>query len=87
MSMVGGNIAEMQQLEQQFQREGQAVGELKARITGVLNATTWTGPAADRFKQEWHDQYARALDALQRALEENAGVVRNRRAALEQAMG
>lgn len=84
-SMVGGSLEQMQALEHQFTVDGQQVGELQRRITAALSNTTWTGPAADRFRQEWNGTFVGALSRLQEALQENAGVVRNRRTAIQTA--
>jgi len=85
MGMQGADIAQMQQLEQRLQAESGAVQELMKRITGTLETTNWTGPAADRFKQEWRDDFSKALNTLAEALGQNASAVRNRWQAFEAA--
>ncbi|MGH9283826.1 MAG: hypothetical protein ACRD0S_12930 [Acidimicrobiales bacterium] len=78
---------QMQTLEQQFTSDAQAVGELQRRISAALPNTAWTGPAADRFCNEWNGSFVSALSRLQEALGENASVVRNRRQAIQTATG
>lgn len=85
MTMVGGNLDQMQTLEQAFARDAQAVTELQARITNTLGSTTWTGPAADRFRQEWSGSFVPALNRLREALTENGSVVRGRAEAIRTA--
>ena len=85
LSMVGGSLEQMQALEHQFASDAQAVGDLQRRITAAVSNTTWTGPAADRFRSEWNGTFVGALSRLQEALQENAGVVRNRRTAIQTA--
>lgn len=85
MGMQGADIASMQQLEQRLQQESAAVRDLMQRINGSLQNTQWTGPAADRFKQEWAGEFQKALTTLSDALAQNAVAVRNRWQAFEAA--
>jgi uncharacterized protein YukE len=85
MGMQGADIMQMQQLEQRLQQESQAVKELMQRINSTLENTQWTGPAADRFKQEWQGNFMKALNTLSDALGQNAAAVRNRWQAFEAA--
>ena len=55
------------------------------RIDSALLNTQWTGPAADRFRQEWVEQFKKALMTLSDALGQNAAAVRNRWQAFEAA--
>ena len=85
MTILGGDPEQMQTLARQFRTESGQVAELNARISGVLSSTTWTGPAAERFRQEWESSFRPALMRLDQALEQNATVVDSRLAALTQA--
>ncbi|MFP5327335.1 MAG: WXG100 family type VII secretion target [Acidimicrobiia bacterium] len=84
-TMVGGNLEELAALENKLRVESDAVAELANRITATLASTTWTGPAADRFRSEWQSSFCRALTGLQQALGENAAAVANRRQAIQAA--
>lgn len=84
-AILGGDPQQMQQLAQTFRAEAGAVEQLTARINGTLNNTVWTGPAADRFRQEWETSFRQALTRLQEALNENAAVVDNRMRAITEA--
>ena len=81
-SMVGGDLEQLQVLEQQFRNDSQGVAELRTRITNVLGSTAWTGPAAEQFRQEWNGNFASVLSNLAAALQDNAVVVANRRQAI-----
>ena len=83
--MSGADIAQMQQLEQRLNQESGAVTELMNRIDQALVNTQWTGPAADRFRQEWSNDFRKALMTLSNALGENATAVQNRWRAFEAA--
>jgi uncharacterized protein YukE len=85
MGMSGADIAQMQQLEQRLKQEGATVNELMQRIDQSLSNTQWTGPAADRFRQEWSNDFRKALMTLSNALGENATAVQNRWRAFEAA--
>lgn len=85
MGMQGADIMQMQQLEQRLQQESAAVKELMQRIDQTLSNTQWTGPAAERFKQEWTGDFRKALTTLSDALGQNAATVRNRWQAFEAA--
>lgn len=82
MSMVGGNLEQLDGLERSFRTESQNVGQLVARISTTLNGTTWLGPAAERFKTEWSQNFSRSLQQLQQALDQQAAYVANRRQAI-----
>ena len=84
-SIYGGSIEQMQVLEHQFAADGQQLGDLQRRVTAAVANTAWTGPAADRFRQEWNGTFVGALTRLQDALFENATLVRNRRVAIQTA--
>lgn len=84
-SILGGDPQQMQQLSVQFRNEGQQVADLASRITGTLANTVWTGPAADRFRQEWEGDFRQVLARLQEALERNAQVVDTRLRAITDA--
>jgi uncharacterized protein YukE len=85
MTMVGGNLEQLRMLEHQFTADAETVGDLQRRVTATLTNTTWTGPAADRFRQEWNGNFVGALTRLQEALADNAAVVRSRTQAIQQA--
>ena len=84
-TMVGGNLEQLAALEAKLRSEAEAVGEVTHRITGTLANTTWTGPAAERFRAEWQSNFCRALAGLQQALTENAAAVAARREAIQHA--
>ena len=85
MGMSGADIAQMQQLEQRLKQESSSVTELMQRIDQALANTQWTGPAAERFRQEWSNDFRKALMTLSNALGENATAVQNRWRAFEAA--
>jgi len=85
MSMVGGNLEQLDSLQRTFVSESANVAALLARISGVIHGTTWMGPAADAFRGQWDSQFAPALGSLRTGLDEQARVVATRRAAIASA--
>lgn len=83
--IVGGNLEQMHALEAQFRTEAHTVGELERRIARLLSGTAWTGPAAERFRDEWFGSFSPSLARLCEALAHNADVVRSRRDAIQTA--
>ena len=83
--MMGGDLAQLDSLRRTFADQGQAVDVLRGAIDGALGSTQWTGPAADRFRNEWAATFVPALRRLHDALNENASVVQNRREAIQAA--
>ncbi len=82
MSMVGGNLEQLDGLQRTFVSEAAGVEQLLARLNGVLEGTTWLGPAADAFRAQWREQYAPALRGLKGGLDDQARVVAGRRQAI-----
>ena len=85
MSMVGGNLEELDGLQRSFVAEAATVSALLARVSAVVRSTTWVGPAADAFRSQWEGQFAPALGSLRTGLEDQARVVASRRAAIASA--
>ncbi|HEY3036153.1 MAG TPA: WXG100 family type VII secretion target [Streptosporangiaceae bacterium] len=83
-STVGGQLDEMAQLSKTFNSNGSQALQIKSAIERALAGTTWTGPAAERFRDAWQ-QFSPSLDKLSQALAEAGREVEQRRRALEQA--
>ena len=82
MSMVGGNLEQLDGLHRSLASEAAGVEQLLARLTGVLEGTTWLGPAADAFRGQWREQYGPALRGLKAGLDDQARIVAARRQAI-----
>ena len=83
--MMGGDLGQLDVLRKTFTDQTQAVDALRGAVDGALGSTQWTGPAADRFRNEWSSSFVPALRRLQEALTENASIVQNRREAIQTA--
>ena len=85
MAVYGGDLAQLEGLSSKFMGEIDIVDGLQTRITSSLEGTAWTGPAAERFRTQWSNDFVPALLRLKEALSESASVVTDRRKAIEMA--
>lgn len=83
--MLGGDPSSMRLLATRFRQEASEVDNLTARVSAALADTTWTGPAADRFRSEWEGTYRGVLARLSQSLHGSAAHVDARVSAIEQA--
>src|ERR1043166_9298132 len=61
-AMVGGDLEQLQVLEQEFRGDAQAVAHPRAGISSGRPGRAWTGPAANQFREEWNGNFAAALN-------------------------
>jgi uncharacterized protein YukE len=87
MAQIGGSIEEMRQLQTAFAREAGSVGQLAAAVTAQVGQTWWVGPAADRFRDQWHAEFRPMLVQLQQALDSSSQEIGRHAEALMQAGG
>ena len=85
MAIVGAELASLERLEAAVARHGTALEQLRGGLTNEIEATQWSGQAAERFRATWRDEHEPALRRLESALHEAAAEVARRRAALEAA--
>lgn len=85
MAVYGGDLAQLEALSRQFLTEIDAVDGLQSRISGALETTAWSGPAAERFRTQWAQDFVPGLLRLKEALSESSSVVTDRRKAIEMA--
>lgn len=85
MSQIGGELNQLRQLKSTFDRQAASIQELMSTIRNQLSNTSWTGPAADRFRSAWQSEYEPSLRKLDESLREAGTEVGRRTDALEQA--
>lgn len=85
MARIGGELEQLGQLKNTFDRESRTVEELTRSIRGQLDTTVWEGPAAERFRSMWSGEFEVSLRKLQEALVEAGAEVARRQLALQQA--
>ena len=67
MSMYGANPEQLATLGRTLTNQIDAINQLMSTVDGVLNGTAWTGPARDRFGQDWNGSFKQALNRLNEA--------------------
>jgi uncharacterized protein YukE len=87
MSLYGANPEQLEGLGATLSRQVAAIEEVSATVTSSLNGTTWTGPARDRFEEEWRSSFRGALDRLNQAFEAAGQDCRLRAQELRRVMG
>jgi uncharacterized protein YukE len=85
MPAIGAEIEQLTSLQQCFGTQAANVGDLTTAIRSQLGGTTWQGPAAERFRDAWSEQFEPMLHKLNTALVEAGQEVSRRQQALIQA--
>lgn len=85
MTLYGGDLAQLDVLARRLTEEVSAIDGMQGRIGAAMQATAWTGPAADRFRDRWNGEFVPALNRLREALAEQSATVARRRQAIETA--
>ena len=67
MTMYGANPEELRSLGTSLTAQIESIDAVMSKVDGVLNGTTWTGPARDRFVDEWNGSFKTALGKLNEA--------------------
>ena len=69
MTMYGANPEQLTALGRSLQRQMEAIDSVTSAVGSALSGTTWTGPARDRFEQEWNTTFRTALNKLNQAFD------------------
>jgi uncharacterized protein YukE len=64
MTMYGANPEQLATLGTTLTRQIDTIAQLMSTVDGVLGATTWQGPARERFVEEWNGSFKQALGRL-----------------------
>jgi uncharacterized protein YukE len=67
MTMYGANPDQLSNLGQSLNRQIDSIMQVMSTVDGVLNATTWQGPARERFVEDWNGSFKQALSKLNEA--------------------
>lgn len=81
---VGGQLEEMSHLAMTFRTNASLAQQIRTALDRTLASTTWSGPAADRFRASWQE-FSPSLAKLNEALIEAGSEVDQRRTALDAA--
>lgn len=65
----GMNVEEVKTLGDQLKRKGGDIERLVREIENQLNGTTWVGPDADTFRNNWWPGHKRRLEQMAKDLD------------------
>lgn len=60
----GANCEQLTNLGTTLTKQIDVIAQVMSTVDGALNATTWTGPARDRFAEDWNGSFKQALNQL-----------------------
>ncbi|MEL6889970.1 MAG: hypothetical protein AAFP84_00115 [Actinomycetota bacterium] len=69
MSMFGANPDELHALGTTLKQQIGAVDSIIRAVDGPVGSIAWTGPARERFLEEWNGNFKSALTRLNEAFE------------------
>ena len=64
MTMYGANPEQLTHLGTTLNRQIDTIVQVMSTVYGVLDGTTWQGPARDRFVEDWNGGFKQALNRL-----------------------
>ena len=67
MITYGANCEQLTNLGTTLSQQIDVITQVMTTVDGTLNATTWTGPARDRFAEDWNGNFKQALNHLNEA--------------------
>jgi len=67
MLMHGADPEQLTNLGTTLNRQIDSITQLMSTVDGVLNGTTWQGPARERFTEDWNGSFKSALGKLSEA--------------------
>ena len=67
MTMYGANPEQLANLGTTLTRQIDTIDQLIGTVDGVLDGTTWQGPARERFVEDWNTGFKQALHRLNEA--------------------
>jgi WXG100 family type VII secretion target len=85
MTLIGGEIPALENLQRSFARHSASVEHLLSALRSELDSAYWKGGAAERFRSAWAGEYEPALRNLSAALIDAGDEVGSRSQRLQQA--
>lgn len=68
MAIWGLDVQEVRELGKKLQNEAGDIERTLSTLTSKLNSTTWKGPDAERFRNEWTGEHTASLKKVINAL-------------------
>ncbi len=83
--MIQADLPELEALSRRLGTCSNEVHDLKQNLSSLIGSTTWSGGAAERFRQVWESQFRPALDAMANELTDASQEVDRRKMAIDHA--
>jgi WXG100 family type VII secretion target len=83
--VIKAELTELENLSRRLGVCGGEVTDLQRALTTLINSTTWTGAAADRFRQAWESEFNPALRSLSDELSRASQEIDRRKQLIDQA--
>ena len=64
MSMIGADVEQLSGLGRTLSNQVNTINQVMSTVGSALGNTTWRGPARDRFENDWHSVFVKALNSL-----------------------
>jgi len=85
--MYGANPEQLAGLGRTLTQQIEAIRGVMRTVDNALGSTVWSGPAHDRFVQEWEGSFTAALNNLNEAFAAAGNDCTHRSAELQRVMG
>ena len=83
----GADVEQLRQLSRSLAQHAEELQSIRARLGSRVEAVSWLGPDADRFRGDWNERLAVSLSAAARALNEASNQAETNARQQEQASG
>ncbi|MEJ1229647.1 MAG: hypothetical protein WDM88_01865 [Galbitalea sp.] len=80
----GLDVEGVRALATNLDTDGDQIDQILSKLTGILSSTQWSGPDADKFRNDWQGAHSTALRNVSQALHDTATLARSNAAAQEQ---
>lgn len=77
MAIWGLDVQEVQALASKLEKESNDIQSIMQQLTSKLESTTWKGPDADRFRNEWNTEHKASLKKVIQALHQAGQTARH----------
>lgn len=72
MAMMGMDVEAVKAFAKVAAAKADELEGISSRLKGLLASVDWTGPDADKFKQEWNTTHTKNLKAIAEGLDKVA---------------
>jgi uncharacterized protein YukE len=80
----GLDVEGVRALATNLDQDGDQIDQILSKLTGILSSTQWSGPDADKFRNDWQGAHSTSLRQVSQALHDTATLARSNASAQEQ---